>query len=101
VPAGINSLLDSLPARVSIQGLPFDAVFTYAVYTLNYVVVKVRACLRSPARSLIAVPLVSPDVSTALRPQHNLACAEKKALLPLPLCRDTARLPCPLSPPQA
>jgi hypothetical protein len=41
VPAGINGLLDSLPAKVSIQGLPFDAVFTYAVYTLNYVIVKV------------------------------------------------------------
>ena len=38
----LNGLLDSLPAKVSIQGLPFDAVFTYAVYTLNYVIVKVR-----------------------------------------------------------
>lgn len=41
VPAVLNSLMDSLPSRVSIQGLPFDAVFTYAVYTLNYVIVKV------------------------------------------------------------
>ncbi|KAF6254202.1 phosphorylated CTD interacting factor 1 WW domain-containing protein [Scenedesmus sp. NREL 46B-D3] len=40
VPGAINGLLDSLPAKVSVQGLPFDAVFTYAVYTLNYVVVK-------------------------------------------------------------
>ena len=41
VPGAINGLLDSLPAKVSVQGLPFDAVFTYAVYTLNYVIVKV------------------------------------------------------------
>jgi hypothetical protein len=41
VPAALNSLLDSLPAKISIQGLPFDAVFTYALYTLNYVIVKV------------------------------------------------------------
>jgi hypothetical protein len=39
--------LDSLPAKISIQGLPFDAVFTYALYTLNYVIVKVG---RQPAR---------------------------------------------------
>jgi hypothetical protein len=43
VPGAINGLLDSLPAKVSVQGLPFDAVFTYAVYTLNYVIVKVRS----------------------------------------------------------
>jgi hypothetical protein len=42
VPAALNGLLDSLPSKVSIQGLPFDAVFTYALYTLNYVIVKVR-----------------------------------------------------------
>lgn len=42
VPAALNGLLDSLPAKISIQGLPFDAVFTYALYTLNYVIVKVR-----------------------------------------------------------
>jgi hypothetical protein len=41
VPAALNGLLDSLPSKVSIQGLPFDAVFTYALYTLNYVIVKV------------------------------------------------------------
>lgn len=41
VPAALNGLLDSLPAKISIQGLPFDAVFTYALYTLNYVIVKV------------------------------------------------------------
>lgn len=41
VPAAVNELLSSLPARVDIQGLPFQAVFTYAVYTLNYVMVKV------------------------------------------------------------
>jgi hypothetical protein len=41
VPAAINGLLDSLPSKVSVQGLPFDAIFTYAVYTLNYVIVKV------------------------------------------------------------
>lgn len=40
VPAALNGLLDSLPSKVSIQGLPFDAVFTYALYTLNYVIVK-------------------------------------------------------------
>jgi hypothetical protein len=45
VPGAINGLLDSLPAKVSVQGLPFDAVFTYAVYTLNYVIVKVCARL--------------------------------------------------------
>ena len=43
VPAALNGLLDSLPAKVSVQGLPFDVVFTYAVYTLNYVVVKVAS----------------------------------------------------------
>ena len=42
VPAAINGLLASLPSQVSVQGLPFEVVFTYAVYTLNYVIVKVR-----------------------------------------------------------
>jgi hypothetical protein len=52
VPAAINGLLDSLPARVSVSGLPFEVVFTYAVYTLNYVLVKVRTCGRVCMRVL-------------------------------------------------
>jgi len=40
VPNAINGLLDTLPGKVDIQGLPFQAVFTYALYTLNYVMLK-------------------------------------------------------------
>jgi hypothetical protein len=41
VPDAINDALGTLPARADVHGLPFQAVFTYAVYTLGYVVVKV------------------------------------------------------------
>jgi hypothetical protein len=58
VPGAINGLLDSLPAKVSVQGLPFDAVFTYAVYTLNYVIVKVRTCLLQSRDSSCIICLV-------------------------------------------
>ncbi len=43
MPAALNDALGALPSRLDIHGLPFQAVFTYAVYTLSYVVVKVGA----------------------------------------------------------
>jgi hypothetical protein len=49
VPNAINGLLDTLPGKVDIQGLPFQAVFTYALYTLNYVMLKVRGGLSEEA----------------------------------------------------
>lgn len=40
VPAAVNDMLSTLPAKISVRGLPFEMVFTYALYTLNYVIVK-------------------------------------------------------------
>jgi hypothetical protein len=54
VPNALNGLLNSLPSRITVQGLPFDAVFTYALYTLNYVMLKVRPC--QPARQPASFP---------------------------------------------
>jgi hypothetical protein len=56
VPSAINDALGTLPSTLDIQGLPFQAVFTYAVYTLSYVVVKVggrseRECVLGGVRS--------------------------------------------------
>ena len=41
MPASLNGALRTLPARVAVHGLPFEAVFEYALYTLNYVMLQV------------------------------------------------------------
>ncbi|KAI8463303.1 MAG: hypothetical protein J3K34DRAFT_527110 [Monoraphidium minutum] len=83
VPASVNDLLGSLPSSVAIQGLPFSAVFTYAVYTLSYVVVKgfaeVDAPDPEPSPSLAAAP--APAAPATL---PGAACPFPATPLPLP-----------------
>lgn len=48
----MNDALATLPSSFDVRGLPFSAVFTYAVYTLSYVVVKVGGGLEFVGRWL-------------------------------------------------
>ena len=70
VPNAINGLLDTLPGKVDIQGLPFQAVFTYALYTLNYVMLKVSWYQLGPR----------------LRVWLSLRWSEGKVWVPLAVC---------------
>ncbi|GBF96808.1 hypothetical protein Rsub_09664 [Raphidocelis subcapitata] len=69
VPAAVNDALATLPSSFDVRGLPFSAVFTYAVYTTSYVVVKGYAEVDAPdapAPSLRAPPpLLPPRLAAA------------------------------------
>ncbi len=66
MPSALNQLLNTLPAKISVEGLPFEAVFTYAVYTLNYVMVKGYGEIDTPeAKAAREAGLPWPDAAIA------------------------------------
>ncbi len=40
VPNAVNGVLDTLPTKLTISGLPFSTSFQYSLFTLTYVMVR-------------------------------------------------------------
>lgn len=58
VPGHLNDILDTLPTRVSIKGLPFYTAFQVTLFTSTYVMVqgacKLNACIAHPGAALVS-----------------------------------------------
>lgn len=106
VPVARGGLLDSLPAKISLQALSFDAVFAYALYTLNYVIVKVRHA-QAVYTAPLAVSLNQLFLVMAVHNMHNgvmpcmpgLLNKQNSTFSACCCCRLMVRLLCPLNPP--
>lgn len=43
VPDALNKVLDTLPTRLEVKGLPFTTTFEYSIFTFSYVLVQGKA----------------------------------------------------------
>lgn len=89
VPNSLNDVLNSLPTRLEIKGLPFSTSFGYTFYTLTYVMVKGYGEIESDSPS---PSMVQAGTTAASTPRHIPRVTEMKPcpfeVSPLPLDTD-------------
>lgn len=102
VPDGLNKVLDTLPTKLDIKGLPFSTTFEYSIFTLTYVMVKgygeVESADTPPTDNSVAAALPAADFLEALpavdeQPSRQHLKSARGAMAPCPF----AATPLPLT----
>lgn len=75
VPENLNKVLDTLPTKLDIKGLPFSTSFEYSIFTLTYVLVKGYGQVESDSSAS--------QLAAALRAGSSSACPYSATPLPL------------------